>query len=118
MYTVGLYTLGCKVSLYETEAIAESFADAGFEIKPFDEVCDVYVINTCTVTAESDRKARQFIRRAHSQNKNAPIHTNTFVLNPVACLPDNLSKPIKKLKIKEIAILIKNVVYDILNLLT
>ena len=73
MYTVGLYTLGCKVSLYETEAIAESFADAGFEIKPFDEVCDVYVINTCTVTAESDAKSRKYIRRAIRKNPNAAV---------------------------------------------
>ena len=58
MLTVGLYTLGCKVSLYETEAIAEAFADAGFTVSSFDGVCDVYVINTCTVTAESDAKSR------------------------------------------------------------
>ena len=64
MYTVGLYTLGCKVSQYETEAIAEEFARAGFTVLPFEDACDVYVINTCTVTAESDRKSRQMIRRA------------------------------------------------------
>ncbi len=64
VYTVGLYTLGCKVAQYETEAVAEAFAQRGFSLRPFDEVCDVYVINTCTVTAESDRKSRQIIRRA------------------------------------------------------
>jgi threonylcarbamoyladenosine tRNA methylthiotransferase MtaB len=53
---VGLYTLGCKVSQYETEAVGEAFEKNGFKILPFDAVCDVYVINTCTVTAESDRK--------------------------------------------------------------
>ena len=73
MYTVGLYTLGCKVSLYETEAISESFAEAGFEIRPFDEVCDVYIINTCTVTAESDAKSRKYIRRAIRKNPNAVV---------------------------------------------
>lgn len=73
MYTVGLYTLGCKVSLYETEAIAESFANSGFEIKAFDEVCDVYVINTCTVTAESDAKSRKYIRRAIRKNPDAVV---------------------------------------------
>lgn len=73
MYTVGLYTLGCKVSLYETEAIAEGFAEAGFEIRPFDEVCDVYVVNTCTVTAESDAKSRKYIRRAIRKNPDAVV---------------------------------------------
>ncbi len=72
-YKVGLYTLGCKVSLYETEAVAERFAAEGFEICPFDEVCDVYVINTCTVTAESDAKSRKYIRRAHRKNPDAAV---------------------------------------------
>ena len=72
-YTVGLYTLGCKVSQYETEAIAEEFARLGFRVAEFSAVCDVYVVNTCTVTAESDRKCRQIIRRAHKQNPAALI---------------------------------------------
>ena len=73
MAKVGLYTLGCKVSLYETEAVSESFAEAGYEIAPFDEVCDVYVINTCTVTAESDAKSRKYIRRAIRKNPDAAV---------------------------------------------
>ena len=73
MRRVGLYTLGCKVSLYETEAISESFAAAGYEVCPFDEVCDVYVINTCTVTAESDAKSRKYIRRAIRKNPGAVV---------------------------------------------
>ena len=73
MYSVGLYTLGCKVSQYETEAVAEEFARLGFEVRPFTELNDVYVINTCTVTAESDRKSRQLIRRAISLNKDAVV---------------------------------------------
>ena len=73
MYKVGLYTLGCKVSQYETEAVGEAFSERGFEVRDFDEVCDVYVVNTCTVTAESDRKSRQFIRRAYKKNPNAVI---------------------------------------------
>ena len=73
MYKVGLYTLGCKVSLYETEAISEAFAEAGYEVCPFDAVCDVYVINTCTVTAESDAKSRKYIRRAIRKNPNAVV---------------------------------------------
>ena len=73
MYTVALYTLGCKVSQYETEAVAESFADCGFAVCDFDSVADVYVINTCTVTDESDRKSRQVIRRAIRRNPDAAV---------------------------------------------
>lgn len=73
MSKVGLYTLGCKVSLYETEAVGEAFAAAGFEICSFDDVCDVYVINTCTVTAESDAKSRKYIRRAIRKNPEAVV---------------------------------------------
>ena len=70
---VGIYTLGCKVNQYESEAIAENFSTRGFEVRTATEPCDIYVINTCTVTAESDRKARQFIRRAIKQNPHAYI---------------------------------------------
>ena len=66
--TVATQTLGCKVSQYESEAIAEAFEARGYEVRAFGEMCDVYVINTCTVTAESDRKSRQMIRRAIKKN--------------------------------------------------
>ncbi|MBQ7397446.1 MAG: tRNA (N(6)-L-threonylcarbamoyladenosine(37)-C(2))-methylthiotransferase MtaB, partial [Clostridia bacterium] len=69
--TVGILTLGCKVNQYESEAIGESLASHGFLLCPPSDVCDIYIINTCTVTAESDRKARQFIRRALSHNPDA-----------------------------------------------
>lgn len=71
--TVGFYTLGCKVSQYETEAVSEAFEALGFSVQPFSSPCDVYVINTCTVTAESDRKSRQLIRRAIKTNPNAVV---------------------------------------------
>ena len=71
--TVTILTLGCKVNQYESEAIAERFEQNGFFILHDDTSADVYVINTCTVTAESDRKARQMIRRAHGENPNAVI---------------------------------------------
>lgn len=73
LYSVGLYTLGCKVSQYETEAVGELFEKSGFVRRDFSEVCDVYVINTCTVTAESDAKSRKFIRRAVKQNPKAVV---------------------------------------------
>lgn len=72
-HTVAVLTLGCKVNQYESEAIAEAFAAAGFSVCPAEDVCDVYVINTCTVTAESDRKARQTIRRALARNPDALV---------------------------------------------
>ena len=71
--TVATQTLGCKVSQYESEAIAEAFEACGYAVRGFDEVCDVYVINTCTVTAESDRKSRQMIRRAIKKNPSAIV---------------------------------------------
>lgn len=59
-----IYTLGCRVNQYESDSAAEMLERAGFKVVPFGEECDITVINTCTVTAESDRKSRQFIRRA------------------------------------------------------
>jgi len=61
-----IFTLGCRVNQYESDAVAEMLAAVGFDIVPFGEECDITVINTCTVTAESDRKSRQHLRRAKS----------------------------------------------------
>ncbi len=72
-YRVGLYTLGCKVSQYETEAIAEAFEEQGFVRVKFSDIADVYVINTCTVTAESDHKSRKAVRRAIKKNPQALV---------------------------------------------
>lgn len=70
---VALYTLGCKVNQYETEALAQLFREQGYDIVDFSEKADVYVINTCTVTHLSDRKSRQMIRRAKKTNPEAKI---------------------------------------------
>ena len=70
---IATQTLGCKVSQYESSCIAEEFCRRGYELCGFDEECDLYVINTCTVTAESDRKSRQMIRRAIKKNPNAIV---------------------------------------------
>lgn len=67
------YALGCKVNQYESEAIAELFAEKGYEIVGIDEVADVYVINTCTVTNFGDKKSRQLIRKVKRQNENAVV---------------------------------------------
>lgn len=71
--TVSITTLGCKVNQYESEAIAEALEAHGFEVCKGSQVCDAYIINTCTVTAESDRKARQMIRRMITRSPEAFI---------------------------------------------
>lgn len=77
--TASIYTLGCRVNQYESDAIAEILSKDGFTIVPFGEPCDITIVNTCTVTAESDRKSRQLIRRAASLNgKNPVIVTGCF----------------------------------------
>lgn len=73
MMRIGFYTLGCKVSQYETEAMAECFENRGYTVLDFTDVCDIYVINTCTVTAEADRKSRQMIRRAKRSNPDSIV---------------------------------------------
>lgn len=73
MNKVAFYTLGCKVNQYETEAMEEIFEKKGYKIVGEDELADIYVINTCTVTNLSDRKSRQFISRAKKNNNNAII---------------------------------------------
>lgn len=71
MKRAAFYTLGCKVNQYETEAMMESFENAGYKIVDYSEYADVYVINTCTVTNMGDRKSRQIIRRALDVNPDA-----------------------------------------------
>lgn len=65
--------MGCRVNQYETRAVEESFEEKGFETAKFTDECDVYVINTCTVTGESDRKSRQMIRRAVKNGKGKAV---------------------------------------------
>ncbi len=67
------YTLGCKTNQYETQAMERLLEALGHEIGHFDEVCDAYVINTCSVTAVADKKNRAVIRRCRRDNPNAVI---------------------------------------------
>ncbi len=89
MDKVAFYTLGCKVNQYETEAMEEIFEKKGYTIVNEDDIADIYVINTCTVTNLSDRKSRQFISRAKKLNKDA-------IIAVVGCYsqvsPDEVSK--------------------------
>ncbi len=68
MKKAALHNLGCKVNAYETEAMQQMLEAAGYEIVPFTETADVYVINTCSVTNMADRKSRQMLHRAKKQN--------------------------------------------------
>lgn len=70
---IAFYTLGCKVNQYETEALKEEFARAGYQVTGEDDVADIYVINTCTVTNLADRKSRQYIRRMKRRSPEAVI---------------------------------------------
>ena len=67
------YTLGCKTNQYETQAMERLLLDKGHEIGAFDEICDGYVINTCSVTAVADKKNRAVIRRCRRENPGAVI---------------------------------------------
>lgn len=73
MRSVGILTLGCKVNTYESEYIVHILKEHGYIIKEFDDICDVYIINTCTVTNTSDVKSRKMIRQAIKRNKDACI---------------------------------------------
>lgn len=77
---IAFYTLGCKVNQYETENLKSRFAAEGFELVGDTDEADVYVINSCTVTASGDKKTRQILHRFHRQNPNA-------VLALTGCMP-------------------------------
>lgn len=73
MKKAALHNLGCKVNAYETEAMQQLLEENGYEIVPFKEGADVYVINTCTVTNMADRKSRQMLHRAKKMNPDAVV---------------------------------------------
>jgi len=73
MKTVAFHTLGCKVNQYDSQAMLELFERAGYQPGDFDQPCDVYVVNTCTVTGTGDKKSMQAVRRARRLNPAADI---------------------------------------------
>lgn len=73
MRKAALHNLGCKVNSYETEAMQQLLEEAGYQIVPFKEGADVYVINTCSVTNIADRKSRQMLHKAKKMNPNAVV---------------------------------------------
>ncbi|WP_321281825.1 tRNA (N(6)-L-threonylcarbamoyladenosine(37)-C(2))-methylthiotransferase MtaB [Marinifilum fragile] len=82
MKKVAFKTLGCRLNQYETDAIASQFQDNGFKLVPFDKEADVYVINSCTVTHQSDHKSRNFISQANRKNPDS-------VLVVTGCMANN-----------------------------
>ena len=73
MKSVYFYTLGCKVNQYESQAMSEALEQNGFEISNENDKADIIVVNSCTVTGESDRKTRQAVRRFRKLNPNSLI---------------------------------------------
>ncbi len=73
MRKIAFYTLGCKVNQYETELIREQFLQSKYKIVPFSQKADIYLINTCTVTAKSDRKSRYYIQNALRKDPKAKV---------------------------------------------
>ena len=73
MRKAAVHNLGCKVNAYESEAMRQLLEQAGYEIVPFRERADVYIINTCSVTNIADRKSRQMLHRAKKQNRDAVV---------------------------------------------
>ena len=93
---IAFYTLGCKVNQYETQALEQLVTQRGHSLVPFEETADAYVINTCTVTAVSDKKSRQVIRRAR---KSAP----DAVIAVCGCYPQTHPDDVEKLGVDLIA---------------
>ena len=73
MKKAALHNLGCKVNFYETEAMKEILEQTGYEIVPFEERADIYIVNTCSVTNMADRKSRQILHRAKHRNPDAVV---------------------------------------------
>ena len=73
MRKAALHNLGCKVNAYETESMQQLLEKAGYEIVPFEEKADVYVVNTCSVTNIADRKSRQMLHRAKKRNPDSVV---------------------------------------------
>ena len=89
---IGFYTLGCKVNQYETQAMEQLLQEAGHSIGSFNEPCDGYIINTCSVTAVADKKNRAVIRRCRRDNPNA-------VLGVCGCYPQHAADSLTDLGI-------------------
>ena len=88
MKTVSFKTLGCRLNQYETDALVSDFDKAGYRVVNFSEPADITVINTCTVTNQSDQKSRNHINHAASKNSNALVVVT-------GCMADNYKKQLE-----------------------
>ena len=93
---VAIYTLGCKVNQYETQAMEQSLRARGHEVVDFADAADAYVVNTCSVTAVSDQKSRQMVHRAKKQHPEA-------VVAVCGCYPQTHADDVRKLDVDLIA---------------
>ena len=98
---IAFFTLGCKVNQYESQAMAERMVKCGFELVSPNEKADVYVINSCTVTAESDRKTRQTVRRFKRKNPDS-------IVILTGCMPQAFPEDAESLKEADIVLGNKN----------
>ena len=73
MKSIALHNLGCKVNGYEMDVMQQMLQDCGYQIVPFDQIADIYIVNTCTVTNIADRKSRQMLHRARKRNPKAVV---------------------------------------------
>ena len=73
MKSVALHNLGCKVNGYEMDVMQQMLQENGYKIVSFDEMADIYIVNTCTVTNIADRKSRQMLHRARKMNPDAIV---------------------------------------------
>ena len=93
---IGIYTLGCKVNQYETQAMEQELTARGHELVDFESPADAYIINTCSVTAVSDKKSRQMLRQAQRRNPSA-------VIAACGCYAQTHPEDVKKLGLDVIA---------------
>ena len=84
---VAIYTLGCKVNQYETQAMEQELRRRGHELVDFEDSADAYIVNTCSVTAVSDKKSRQMIRRAKRRSPNAVVPPAAAISRPTPTRP-------------------------------
>ena len=93
MKNVALHNLGCKVNAYEFDVMQQMLQEKGYNIVSFDQVADIYIVNTCTVTNIADRKSRQMLHRAKKMNPDAVViavgcyvQTGTETVEQDACI--------------------------------
>ena len=84
---VAIYTLGCKVNQYETQAMEQTLREKGHQVVEFSDEADAYVVNTCSVTAVSDQKSRQVIHRVQKQHPAAVVAVSSLSSMSVAVGP-------------------------------